>query len=626
MTFTWKKKKTISELRRRVKWRRIYNALSLKKAPSLGLSIAVLLSFASYKIIPPFAFSGFPFKAARWNVPFYILLETIAFWGICSFADTALGEYLKEFVKGKWKSRLLAFFALLLFFPCGVLLLVCYARRKMRWGSIALFVLSLALFSFAVVTDAEDASATISLLRHCAVAMQAPLLIAGLAGLVQATPYRRIQWGVWALSICLGIAYLNQGLTFRQRYVQEDARIWKLLNAESPGTAKAECDLRFEAGREPLAGMVDLAMQCENLSPWEKYHYSNSRAEILSLYEDITAEAPSFRQRLLAFSENCPSPIATPVVATKALEWDDRLDLPEIQLVRYASRFLALEMRARAEDTSVVMEDNAALIRLRDWIVRGGTYSHKLTAFDVERARLNALSYTLPQKRYSKEEWQALLGNAPDWRRISASTSAAAYSRFSSLSIVKNYFDKPFVTFALKCLDSGIFFWDVHIAAPTYDLFVFSDAFLASAYARVIQATLDEKADYQIMRDIEREVRQADENGSVLLFVSGSEGYAYRQLLSIENERRMALIAWRFAEYMHTHDGALPESLAVLGDLPMDAQNSRPFGYERGRLDVPVDSKGGTVSRQGFVLYSHDWDGNLPQWIKAPARIVVFLE
>ncbi len=608
------------------KWRRIYNALSLKKAPSLGLAVAVLLSFAFYKIIPPFAFSGFPFKAARWNVPFYILLATIAFWWICAFAHTALGEYLKEFVKGKWKSRLLEFFTLSLFFPCGVLLLVCYARRKKRWGSVALFGLSLALFSFAVLTDAGDAFSTISLLRHWAVALQAPLLIAGLAWVAQINPYGKIQWGVWALSICLGIAYLNQGLTFRQRHAQEDARIWKLLNAEAPGEAKAECDLRFDAGREPLAGMVDLAMKCENLFPWEKYHYSNSRTEILSLYENIKAAAPLFRQRLLAFSGNCPSPIAMPGVAAEALEWDDRLDLPEIKLVRYASRFLALEMMARAKDTSVVSEDNAALIRLRDWIVRGGTYSHKLTAFGVERARLNALSNTLPQKRYSKDEWQELLGNAPDWRRISASVSAADYSRFSSLSIVKVYFDKPLVSFVLKCLDSGIFFWDVHIAAPAYDLFVFSDAFLASAYARVIQATLDEKADYQIIRDIEREVRRADENGSVLLFVSGTEGYAYRQLLSIENERRMALIAWRVAEHMHTHDAALPESLAVLGDLPMDAQNSRPFGYERGRLDVPIDSNGGTVSRRGFMLYSHDWDGNLPQWNKAPARIVVFLE
>ena len=94
-------------------------------------------------------------------------------------------------------------------------------------------------------------------------------------------------------------------------------------------------------------------------------------------------------------------------------------------------------------------------------------------------------------------------------------------------------------------------------------------------------------------------------------------------MLSVENHRRIAVIAWRLADYMHTHAGALPEDLSVLGEMPTDAQNALPFGYEHGRLDVPIDSNGNMATRQGFVLYSHGWDGNLPVWNKAPATIVI---
>ena len=624
MPFTLKRKKTIAELRKRVKRRRFYNALSLKKSPCLGLSIAVLLSFAFYKILPHFAYSGIPFQSAQWNVPFYVLLEWIAFWWICTFAHTALGTFLKELVAGKWKSRLLDFFACIMFFPCGVLLLVSYAKRKMRWGSAVLFGLSLILFAFAVTCDAKAGSATIALLQRCAVALQAPLLIAGLWWLAPDAPYRKTAYVVLGLSICLALAYLNMGPSFRQRYVMEDARVWQLLNEDSEA-AKAECRWRFDAVREPLSEMLDCGKRSEEIFPYEKHHYYNKGTEVLALYEDIMAKSPSFREKLLAFSEKCPPPIMKPVCKTDDTEWDGSPDLPEIGFVRYASRFLALEMRAKASDASVVQADNAALARLRDWIAHGGTDSHKTTAFIVERMRLNALANTLPKMRYSEQTWRELLGDAPDWRRISAYASAAEYGRFFAFSFIKQYVDKPFVTLVLKCLESGISIWDVHVAAPAYDLLVFSEATRASTYARIIQVTLDEKADYKNIRDIKQEIRQTSENG-YLLFISDICDYQYRNMLSIENERRMALIAWRLAEYMHTHEGALPESLSVLGDVPNDAQNEQPFGYVHGCIAVPVDSKGNTVQRQGVVLYSHDWEGKLPAWDKAPARIAIFLD
>ncbi len=621
MPFTVKRKKTIAELRKRVKWRRIYNVLSLKKAPCLGLSIAVLLSFAFYKILPHFAYSGIPFQSAKWNVPFYVLLEWIAFWWICIFAHTALGAFLKELVDGKWKSRLLDFVACIMFFPCGVLLLISYAKRKMRWGSAVLFGLSLLLFAFAVICDAEGTSATIVLLQRCAVALQAPLLVAGLWWLAPGGSYRKTSCAVLGLSICLALAYLNVEPSFRQRYVKEDARVWQLLNEDSE-TAKAECRWHFDAGREPLSEMLDCGKRSEEHFPYEKYHYYNTGKEVLALYEDIMAKSPLFREKLLDFSAKCPPPIMKPSCKTDDNEWDD--DRPEL-LVKYASCFLALEMRAKASDASVVQVDNAALTRLRDWIARGGTDSHKTTAFIVERMRLNALANTLPQMRYSEQTWWELLGDTPDWRRISAYACAAEYGRFSAFSFIKQYVDKPFVTLVLKCLESGISLWDVHVAAPAYDLLVFSEAIRASAYARIIQATLDEKADYKTIRDIKQEFRQASENG-YLLFISDLCDYQYRNMLSVENERRMALIAWRLAEFMHTHEGTLPESLSVLGDVPNDAQNEQPFGYEHGCIAVPVDSKGNTVQRQGVVLYSHDWEGKFPAWNKAPARIAIFLD
>ena len=191
--------------------------------------------------------------------------------------------------------------------------------------------------------------------------------------------------------------------------------------------------------------------------------------------------------------------------------------------------------------------------------------------------------------------------------------------------MIKSYIDKPLVSFVLRCFENGVYFWDVHVASPVLNMFVYSETIRAEAYACIIGAALDENAKYQsVLKSIKR-LRQAEERGAIFLMSEYSD-YFYKEMLSIENQRRMALIAWNVADHMRRHNGRPPEKLSLLGDLPKDVQNSQPFGYEHGLLDVPVDCDGNTASRQGFVIYSHDWEGNLPAWNKAPARILILLQ
>ena len=52
------KKKTIAELRKKAKSMRFYNRIGLKKVPWLGLSLAILLDMALFKILPPIDSKG----------------------------------------------------------------------------------------------------------------------------------------------------------------------------------------------------------------------------------------------------------------------------------------------------------------------------------------------------------------------------------------------------------------------------------------------------------------------------------------------------------------------------------------------------------------------------------------
>ena len=248
----------------------------------------------------------------------------------------------------------------------------------------------------------------------------------------------------------------------------------------------------------------------------------------------------------------------------------------------------------------------------------------------IERMRLAALAATLPYVQYSKDEWQALLGLSPDWRAISAKAMASDYYRFSLFSIatIGQWFDKSsFASFVTKCLDNGIFVWDILKGIPVMEYFIASEAYRAETYEQLIQLTLDDKKkDYRTIKKIDQEKENAEKKNALLFIDSDFCIYHCKMMLNVENQRRMAIIAWDVFDYMQANHGVFPENVTVLDDIPTDVLNSKPFGYAHGSIDWPVDDKKNTISRQGIVIYSYDLDETLPPWNKAPANLVVPLE
>lgn len=615
------KKPSISELRKRVKRQRVWNAFTMKKIPCLGLSIAILLSLFFFKVVPSLAFSG------KWHLLVYAFLTLLAFSWITQLSLTGFEAYVGRFQR-KWQTHCLYILSTVLFFPVGVSFLINYGISRARWKSVWLFVSSFALFVLAFALDMETSPGLV-LMRNCAVALQAPLLIAGLMGLAQNTSHRKLLCIVWALSLVLGGFYACQRGTSRHRLIAADSRIWHLFG-DDVENAKTQCRLYYDTDCEPLAGLVKHTKTASELSVWDKFPFMFSKAEMRSLHDGICAAAPEFRNHLLSFLQDAPSP--TLLLSDEALENSDVADLrdfPENTAARYAARFLSAEMRAHPENSAIIEENNAALIQLRDWIAQGGFSDHKSSAFMIERMRLAALAATLPYVQYSKDEWQALLGLSPDWHTVSAKAMASDYCRFSLFRIatIGQWFDKSsFASFVTKCLDNGIFVWDILKGIPVLEYFLASEAYRAETYEQLIQLTLDTKADYRIIEKIVQETENAEKKNALLFIDSDFCIYHCKMMLNVENQRRMAIIAWDVFDYMKSNHDVFPENLTVLDDIPTDAMNSKPFGYAHGSIDWTVDDKKNTISRQGIVIYSHDVDETLPVWNKAPAYIVIPLE
>jgi hypothetical protein len=85
-----------------------------------------------------------------------------------------------------------------------------------------------------------------------------------------------------------------------------------------------------------------------------------------------------------------------------------------------------------------------------------------------------------------------------------------------------------------------------------------------------------------------------------------------KKMDQISDTRRMAILAWRVSDYRHSHNGELPESLEVFGDVPVDSVNGHPFEYMHGDLEYE-GTFGGKIRFNGFrIAYQYpDSVGNL---------------
>lgn len=615
-------KKTVAQLRKLARRRHFF----LSQSPGLGLSLAIILGLINYKILPVLTFSETSIMAMGLKVILFYLLNLLLFPIIAVFSDSAFETLNKVILKRKGlNSFCLSLFATILFFPVGLAVLIFCSLKKTRWGSLCLFALSFALFIFAIATETTILP-LMALLHKLSVAVQAPMLIAGLMWLL---PGRRTSKKslclVLALAICLGGFYLSLGgQTLRQQLIENKSQIQQILQ-ENDIMAFDRMHYQYDASNEQLASLNSIIQANHELNSWKYELASCPQERLIAAHRQIVRTSPGIREQLLDFVAHCSPPTLCTDSETLYYPEPNSL-LPELSSTRTATRFLLIEMIAHSDNPTIVEEDNAALEQLRDWLLLGKDFEHILSAYIAELSRLRALTRTLPSNNYTEEKWQDLLGNEPDWRQLASSAEASDYCRNSFLYLVASSYPNmlkaiKIANFCGKFFDNGIFLcdWHWHIVILPFGYFLASDIWRTKTYSRIIQATLDHNTDYKVMRKLELEIKQANDkcpffNATVV---------PYHIILVIENMRRLANIARKITNRMQMSGGKLPDNLRALGEMPKDAINEQPFGYKYGNLDFPGTKAGESISLPGFVLFSHYWDESLPEWNHAPAMIFI---
>ena len=576
---------------------RFYNRIGLKTMPWLGLSLAILLDMALFKILPQLVFSGWPFESGKWNILFLLVVTAIVCWWTTQTAGTAMRTYSKCFFKSKILGTFLACISTLLLFPVGICLLGYIAWKREARLSLNLFGIAFILFLFALAGNAEIIDIS-PLARNISLALQLPLLAIGFCHLDTETNHRKIGLVLLIVALCLSCIFLSLGNTFRQRYIQAGRQTRKML-CEYSGQSDAIRERHFNAENEPLKSLILLSQKCSQHPAWEKYRfYGYSRTEAQALYKEIAEEMPDVREQILTIASQLPMPETKEESTSSGLDLEDKATPPEIDAIRYTARYLALEMRARAQDKNLVEQDNDTMKKLRDWIVQGSTSDHKNTASVVEILRLCALANTLPKKQFSQEKWQELLGEAPDWKYVFACAYAADCQEFS---FDERLLERKYWRWVSIVFDSGVFFLDMLHFAPGLGLLAESAAHRAETCEKIIKATLDNNSSLEDIIKIEEDEERSRKAG-LHLFIRGNEGYFYRRKIVTENIRKMAMLSWYIMEYARSHNGKLPDSLEELGEMPLDAWNKQPFAYEHGDIQIPIDSKGNTIPLHGFTL------------------------
>ena len=244
-------------------------------------------------------------------------------------------------------------------------------------------------------------------------------------------------------------------------------------------------------------------------------------------------------------------------------------------------------MKASPGDLALIAARNHDLMALRNSIAGNPFLLTRLVAASIEGIRLDALAFTLPYNDYSLDEWEALLGAAPDWGRHFACAIVEE-------TVAQDYLTAHFWKMMLKESPLGS-----KIAVPLLNLGGVSSYFLAilqENWATRHWRFAERQIDFaQAEKRSLAEIHEWDEQNTLFfkryhlgfysLFLPELPSPAIKKF-ALMDHRQMALLAWHIMAYRRAHNGALPDSLDALTDAPVTAFDGRPFEYEHGLMKV----------------------------------------
>lgn len=300
--------------------------------------------------------------------------------------------------------------------------------------------------------------------------------------------------------------------------------------------------------------------------------------------------------------------------------------LPELNPLRNAARYLAVELAASADDRAKVLECNDKLERLRDRLLADSFMISKLVAVAVEKIRLEVLAVPLAAGTLTESDWVRILAPQVDWETQLADSLGDEAAIFQSL-------------YEFIARGNGI--------GEVMDMF--SGSFAPTSRNRMwlpIEATVYFQRDYRLaleqyrgildlclnrkLTPFERiqQLRRSESdwvNGEYLLSSKLFPAWQpfYTRLVSIQDYRRMVVVAVAVEAYRKAH-GKLPDSLDFLPEVPLDWVNNRPFIYQHGVIEM-ANGKDKVVKRDGYRLYLRGSCGEDPGGLKARNAFVVLL-
>ena len=607
--------------KKETKLQRFNNIIALKGAPYEALLLAIALSLPANVLLPRALESGL---RSEWSLCAIIVIIYILLLNATGqLASNIIHEMDKLLTPWKWLNSILAVIVILLFSPIGFIMVAWLGLKKHRPWAVVASIIGLILFIYAqsVCMGYLSLQPLPLFLSMCI----SPLFV--MAGVVSAG-------GLKFQQNIVKISFAIAAITGILRMTTEFPLVWQLT--ASPAQMEAQlADYRQKHGinvqtcdetlvnEYPLQRVIAIT-QARKEGPAGDPRLSYQQAGVQEQFAKLYNNHEELRDAIFALSAIPPRPVA------RAAELNELPATNVPKALFEAGHFLTYEMMAKAQQSDLVKQDNAAVISLRDWCLQQESSPFaKLHGHSLETERLNALARTLAQHRYTEKEWLELLGNEPDWHYFAACaykmeadgkpTMHGLYNdAFAAFETGARRFFIRWIGNSFYC---GITLWMSGISSIAKRLSIYPTACEQRCLAQFISLSLNENS----TMDDARKLDASHDMYQSPLFLKPGKLY-YSMHYSIQDARRMAILAWKIMEYSHEHQGVLPENLAQIGESPVSALNNLPFVYEHG--DIKILSDGGdSATIRGFRLFiPHEDYASKPNWKKASSLMEVSLE
>lgn len=605
------------------KQQRFNNIISLKGAPYEALLLAIALALPGNIIFPWVFAAGLQ---AKW--PFCVIL--IIVWGLLLYetqqlVSTVLDVFETPSSPWKWPCRIFGALVFLLFSPLGIVTIVWLGVKKSRPYAVLMSLASLILFLYAQsicmgYLPLQPLALFLAIFINPLFAMLGVVFVGDLK-------FRQnIVKISFAIAAVTGIIRIATEYPLVQQLIDAPAQMETMLAdyRQKHGINVQSCDESL-LEKEPLKNVVSLMQSLEKQFVWEQ-SISNTQAGIQKQFADISKKSNGVRDAIIALAAMPPRPVIHTQPITDESSHPFTKSLPE------AARFLAIEMMANAQQHDLIKLDNAAMISLRDWCLQQDSSPFdKAFGRRIEGMRLDALSRTLSQNHYTEAEWQELLGKEPDWRYFAASAyktnadSTRALYDFANtlkLDVDINLYNRFYIQWLVNSLYCGVSLWMNGPASFLKRLFMDPACINQKYHAEFVRLSLDESSTMEEARMLQNELKTKK---TLMFFEPPLSFYAMQN--NMTDARQMAMLSWKIMEYSHEHQGALPESLAQIGESPVSTLNNLPFVYEHGDIEILSDGGDGMITIRGFRLFIPDEEhAAKPNWKKARLSMIIPLE